>query len=555
MKLSMAIRIEQLDINNISKYFLLQTDFKDLLVSTLGAMTDDEKNALGIGGSVIPEKSQLKSLIDACNTLVTTAIPGFALGQYYQKAIDDFKTAIATATEALTASIQTMVDATNTLFAARTVFNLSQVTANGVLSGGKWYGLVPLADNSYPWVPVKVFNGTYWVSTEAIDPYHPVANELVQLYGVYVPSQNNIYTRFGLPSNILGQGAKQVEGALYGDIWFGSNQQEADILSTYLGRTIDLIVSDYEHVDANPPVIPVSGDAWYGRNEDMQFLPPTSDECTRIMNIVAALGTDQQQQPSDGPSHNTTITSILYTVDQTNHTISNIPDGKTVTDVIGALTIPTGATVALKNTSGVAVTSGPVADNFVLNVTAEDGVSVATYTLYVNDVIVTPTDPSAPVTIGNNYYSITPPPAGSNLNWIPTKIVGKTFISMAPIPLAFPNASTLSSLVGTYVPATNTVYTRHQLSQDCVDAGIKKEDGALYNSIWFGANDVSNTMTGYLGTTVYYVQSAYKHVDANPPLIPVAGDAWYGSSDYLSFLPQQVTDLNNIFNCVAAFGQ
>jgi hypothetical protein len=553
----MAIRIEQLDMNNIGKYFLLKKDFKPLLKEVLASLTEDEKEDLGIGGAVIPEKSQLKALIAECEALVLNAVIGYSVGQYYQSAIDNFKSEIALGKSALTASIPNMVSATDKLYSAKATFALCKVTANGVLSGGKWYGTQPLTDDLYPWVPVKVIAGKYWVSTELVDPNHPVASELRHLYGVYVPSQNKIYTRFSLPSDITGLGVQQVEGGLYGQIWFGSSQAEADILGTYLNKHIDIIVSQYRYVDAKPPVIPEAGYAWYGKAEEMTFLPPTITELKRILNAVAALGIDSVDEGNGGQlSNNTMLSSIVFSVDNSAKTISNIPEGKTVENLLAAITKPTGSTVVVKNTSGVPVTTGLLADNFTVGVTAEDNVTTAVYTVYVTEVSAPPTtDYTQPQIIGTNYYGPTPPPANSGLTWVPTKVVGTTYISNSPIPLAYPNYSKLSWLVGTYVPSNNTVYTRHELSQEAVTAGLKKIDGGLYNGIWFASTDDSVKLTEYLGKEVYYVTSQYRQITANPPLIPESGYAWYGAADYMSFLPKTVTDLKNYLNCVASFGQ
>jgi hypothetical protein len=556
MKLEMAIRIEQMDLNNIGKYLLLRKDFKPLLKEVLSAMTEDEKDELGIGGAVIPEKSQLKALIAECKLLVSSAVVGYNIGQYYQAAINNFNSAITTASGALNASIPAMVDATNKLFEAKRIFGLCKVSTDGVLSGGKWYGTKALTNNEFPWVPVKLIAGKYWVSTEVIDTNHPAAGELRHLFGIYVPAQNKIYTRFPLASDITGSGVTQVEGALYNNIWFGSTQAEADTLTAYLGKEIYLIVSDYHYVDANPPVIPKAGDAWFGKAEEMQFLPPTTEECSRIMNIVAALGDDLVPEDTTGPSTNTRLTSTLFTIDETAKTISNIPEGKTVENLLAGVVKPAGSTVVVKNVSNANVTTGLLATNFKIGVTAEDGVSTALYTIYVTAIVAPPTtDYTQPQTLGTNYYGPTPPPTNSGLTWIPTKVIGTTFISQSPIPLAYPNASNLTSLVGTYVPSLNKVYTRHELSQAVVDAGITKVDGALYNSIWFGITDESANLKTYLATEVYYVPSEYKHIDANPPIIPESGDAWYGPADYVTFLPGTVAELKRTFKCVAVFGK
>jgi hypothetical protein len=546
----MAIRIEQLDMNNISKYYLLKKDLKPLLLEIISSLSEEEKEELGIGGNMSPEKTQLKALINQCETAVASASIGYNVGEYFPTTVEKLQNEIDIARTALNATTQDMIDATSRLYNAKLVFDLGKITENGVLSNGKWYGIRPLDDSNYEWIPVKIFANKYWVSTHPIDTNHPLANQLVHLYGLYVPTVNKIYTRFSLPDDIL---IPKVDGALYNDIWFGASIDGSTTIGQYLGKEVYFIKSTYQYVEANPPLIPESGEAWYGDAEDMTFLPPTSAECKRVLNIVASLGAEPPKEKSSEAK----VTSTQFIVDEGTKTISGINEGTTVEQLLTGISPSVGSTVVVKDVAGTNVTSGILVDGYELVITSEDASNVVTYVVQVEEGTEPgdpSVDPSEPVTIGSSYYSVEKP-TDSSLTWVPTKVVGDTVISPQALPSTFPNKENLTHIMGLYEPATNKVYTRFELTQDVINSGITKVDGALYNDIWFGTTDVSPTLGTYLGKEVFFIPSEYKYVEENPPLIPESGDAWYGDAENISYLPEQVAILKSTFNCVAAFGQ
>lgn len=715
----MAIGIEQLDMNNISKFFTLKKDLKPLLVEIIRNLSEAEREEIGL--TVLPEKSQLRALIEQCENLLSVAMIGSRVGQYWANSITKLNVAVLAAKDTLSGTVPQMVEAHTKLTLEKQDFVSSVVTDTGVLNSGTWYGISKPSNPIVPWVPVKVLSDKYWVSTEPIADKHPHADSLTQMYGTYVPMQDGsakIFTRFNIPEDIS-EKVDRVDGALYNNIWFGSSQTDAEILSSHLGKEIYFIKSTFAFVDANPPLIPEAGYAWYGDASNMGFLPPSYSESKRIFNIVVALGTEAPNQPEkskdtrvtstaynvtsgsifgippetsvskflnnlirpfgssvvvkdagnkilvaadkvvnghkleitaedgvtkatylleveegapdnsdtsvysglytisgntianvpynttvsqflsnvhgvtgatmrviDGSgiekiptdklitgyrvevtaqdgvtkhnytievvqlSSNTNVTSSVYTINGAS--ISNVPDNTTAGQFLANVSKPSGATLRVLDSSNAPV-GGPttVADGYKLEVVAEDGITKVVYLITVTK-YTPPEGEGGSFLVGKTMYSDTKP-TDSSLTWVPTKVINGYYISNEPMPAGYPSGGSLQTLVGLFNPKNNKIYSRFKLPV-ALSAFVSVE-GALYNNIWFGGTDESTLIASYLEQEVYFAASEYKYVEANPPIIPESGDAWYGSADYVSFLPESYNECKRRFNIVAIMGK
>jgi len=262
---------------------------KQMLIDLLMTLTEQERIDAGLIPDPVPQRPVLRALVQECGIIIDEAVAGTAVGEYSQSAIDVFASAISDANSKINSTAEVIDQAIIDLTSAKEVFELSQISDSGVLVGDTWYGVDPPTNPEYSWVSLKILSGKYWVSLEPINPLVTDATNLSWIYGIYEPVSGKVYTRFDLPEDIT-ENVTRVNGGIFNNRWFGSDIEDATDLSVYLGIEIGFVNSIYQYVQANPPLVPKAGYAWYGSEMDMQYLPSTVVDSEKYLNIVAAFG-------------------------------------------------------------------------------------------------------------------------------------------------------------------------------------------------------------------------------------------------------------------------
>ena len=116
----MAIKIEQLDIKNISKYFLLRAEMekaygKEYIMSILSSLTVEEKRDLGLG--YFPyEYNRLQELIQLVENILQQSEIGNKPGQYPQEAHDALRNTLEVVkSESTNKSLEEIANLTDSL--------------------------------------------------------------------------------------------------------------------------------------------------------------------------------------------------------------------------------------------------------------------------------------------------------------------------------------------------------------------------------------------------------------------------------------------------------
>lgn len=265
---------------------------KSDLIYLLQSLTEEERIEVGLMADPIPERPALRQLIIECQEELAEAVVGTDTGEFSQLSVDVFTDAITTAIGLMNTDSPTVTQAIVDLNTARQTFRVSKITDAGVLSGNTWYGSEPPINPEYDWVPLTILSKKYWVSLHPIDPGAMDVEGMVWLYGLYIPTSAILYTRFGIPVDVT-EDITLIDGSIYNNKWFGDSADVIPEIENYLGLDsgdIGFVKSRFQAVNANPPLIPKAGDAWYGSASDMDYLPPTLTEYEQYLNIVAAFG-------------------------------------------------------------------------------------------------------------------------------------------------------------------------------------------------------------------------------------------------------------------------
>ena len=538
-----GIRVEQVNLNNFSKIFLLRGDVpyvidKNYIIGIFGMMTLDDLEEMGLV-TRSREKQKLIDEVNICNDLYDNAIQGTGIGEYFPTAMNDFRTAIDTAYARRTETDpEKLMGAWRELVEAKDLFLKSVVTAEGVLFDNKWYGpeLPPpsLELDGIEWVTVTIRDG-YWISFEPIPANWPDPT-LIYLRGLFY--NDTIYTRESLPAPFISY--TKVPGVIYDDIWFGEAQSDAITLEGYLQKPIDWVETDYYYSAANPPEIPEDGEVAAMNDIDITYLPANKEE---LLNVVAVIANSTL-------SANTKTTTGMYTMKGSQ--IKFIPTGTDVGVFKANMEIHPNATKRVYQSDGVTeVTTGPVDSTMIFRTISERGSVTRDFSMLVLEYY----DQRATteqVRIGDTVYGIAPDPAVPN--WVPVKILNdKYYVSMVPIDTDnYPDARDYIQLWGIYNESDTRFYTREWVPYTILDQGTEKVNGTYWNNKWYGEYDNDALiLSSYLTTPVGFAKSLYEYHTAEPPTIPEDGYVWYGLLQDYTTMPNDTDELKQYFNVVA----
>ena len=583
----MAIGVEQLDIKNIAKIFLLKDqlgseiaseDFKSYIKSALESFTEEDWDE--IRENIFPssdEKKALRSTIDEVKALLSESQVGIRPGQYTEYSVNVLSSAVISAESAIrnqkdesVEDRQLMLMTRALLLNAKDRFLKSVITEDGYLINDVWYGSKNLLGSNgkikdgnpvkYDWIPVKIINDTYYVSLEPIhDEYFGKAN-LTYIRGLWMIADGKeiIITRDKFPASL---GIEIIEGVIYNNYLYAADEDlvYAPLISSYLEKPINIAPCRFNGSTDN---IGESTSAYlqYTANFTDLFTNISIEDAQLIFKVIPE-GIRVSTLYSSSRSYvSAKLNSGLY-VDNNNNVITGVG---TFTPSLGEeiknrLCFADGSDVLID----VEIADGSIEEdvkvsNIIISVQSENTYTTHTFTLC-EDLVLIDNDAD---TIKGKYYSKYHP-VNKDLEWIPTYIIdNKYYISPEPIDennIVYKANENLIHIVGILDEERGIIYTRynlegHELTLNTGKYRLKAVNGGYYNGYWFGANigDASQ-LSNYIkympifkdkefgdGCKVGFVKSEFKLYQPNSNVSSVENEYfWQGSEHDVIKLPDK----------------
>ena len=561
------LRIENLDVNNIAKVFVLRKElmylfklylselskeerieiFKETIMDVISSLTEEEKEEIGLI-EVNPYKTALRQLIKECQEILAKAEIGTDDGNYPQSAADEFSNAITTAQGVLESGVleEEFKTGLNNLQDAKDKFLDSLIDYDkGIDIDGTWVG--PIRPENYPdtpWIPAYINHG-YWISLWDIPDNFPNKSEMTIIYGLYLPDYNKAITNYPIPAD-LEPIMTFDQGVIYNNKLYADTDQTNQV-NNYLYDVMTVTYVDSQFVTLN-----ISG-----MTQGMYLILPNS-EFTSLSGSLSPTDMSNKfyiiglMSESDFDALNdTTLSSDTYVVNNSSNYVANFEENTSVEDFLSNLEAPEGATIKVIDANGEEKTDGLIVSTDKVIVTSKSQLVSEEYTVNPGLMLLD----FLPITENGKYHSTEKPESlEEDLTWVPAAVINGNYISQEDIPQSAPSRDSYNIIVGTYNPNTNTIFTRQDLSEVGGLEDVIKVDGAVYRTILWSATDNSAELTEYLGEEITFVETEYVYREAEPPLINEDGYLMVVNEKYLILLPTTMADLKKYFNAVAIAG-
>ena len=583
----MAIGVEQLDIKNIAKIFLLKDqlgseiaseDFKSYIKSALESFTEEDWDE--IRENIFPssdEKKALRSTIDELKALLAESQVGIRPGQYTEYSVNVLSSAIINAESAIrnqkdesVEDRQLMLMTRALLLNAKDRFLNSVITEDGYLIDNVWYGSKNLLGSNgkikdgkpvkYDWVPVKIINDTYYVSLEPIHDEYFGKSNLTYIRGLWMIADGKeiIITRDQFPTNL---GIEIVEGVIFNGYMYAADEDlvYAPLVSAYLGKPINIAPCRFNGSTNNVGEA-TSAYLQYTSNfsdiftnisvEDAQNIFKVIGEGIRVSTLHSMSKSYASAKPNSGiyvDNNNNVITGVGEFTASLGEEIKNLLCFADEADVLVDIEI-----------DDASIEEDPKVVGIIISVQSKNAVTTHTFTLC-EDLVLVDNDAD---NIKGKYYSKYHP-VDKSLNWIPTYIIdNKYYISPEPIDennILYKTNENLIHIVGILDEASGIIYTRynlegHELTLNTGKYRLKAVNGGYYNGYWFGANiGDAGQLSNYIkymqifrdkefgdGCEVGFVKSEFKLYQPNSNINSVEKEYfWQGSENDVIKLPDK----------------
>lgn len=584
----MAIGVEQLDIKNVAKVFLMKKDlgkelaaedFKDFLRIALENLNEEDWD--NIRTNIFPssdEKKSLRETIEMVKEFYQSCVSGNREGQYSKTSLEILYRAIKGAEGVIRTYKDDTVEEREFLLLIRALLInakerclSSQITEDGVKINidGKnyWYGPSKSYDRTLEWRPVKIINDHYWVSLYDIPANYPNAGNLVKIRGLWINDttygKQVIFTRDAIP--FINENVEIIDSVIFDNILYCAEEDVyfATSISYYLEKIVNVAPCRFNGTLLNGDTTP-----YVHYNADFQALFNTADLTETVLKDIFKV--EELKVSIDYNPSATILTapkSSGYFVDNVNHIITNVGAfAPTLHEEIeNTLLSSSGAVVSL--TVNMDITEIKV------QVTSEDGKVAYTYKVHSDFLMI---DPYAD-TIDGKYYSKYRPVDDSELDWIPVAMIdGKYYISPERInenhKLYVDNHS-LIHIVGVLDEESGTIFTRCNINRvypELSDPEGKYRfnivNGGYYNGYWFGGSsadaDVLDRYLKYLpvfrnkmygqNRHLGFVQSEFIAIESSNTLTSIEDEFyWSGAEADVIKLPNTRTDCKFYLDVVA----
>ena len=229
-------------------------------------------------------QKQLWELIKNCKRLADNTPIGITPGSVFKIDKDIFEIAIIEAYKGLNIKYKDDEPALNRfisdLTAAREIFLNKIITENGFVDteNNKYYGESNEFNpdpNKYEWIPMNIFLNKYWVSFADIPAkVLDMAPHLIHIYGMYIKTNEYIYTFFDLPEDLKTFINNKTKSLTFYENRYYCKEDIAGEVNTFWGKNYSRINCELVWKNANlQSNIRVSGYYVKCTVDDTDYLP------------------------------------------------------------------------------------------------------------------------------------------------------------------------------------------------------------------------------------------------------------------------------------------
>ena len=557
----MAIGVEQLDIKNIAKIFLLKDqlgseiaseNFKSYIKSALESFTEEDWDE--IRENIFPssdEKKSLRAAIEEVKALLDKSEAGIRPGQYTEYSMNVLSSAIKNAESVIRNQKDETVEEKEMMLMARALlmnakerFLKSAITEDGYLIDNVWYGSKNLLGSNgmvqdhkpvkYKWVPTKIVNDSYYVSLEPIPADYFGSASLTYIRGLWMIAEGKeiVITRDKFPATL---GIEVVEGVIFNGYMYAADEDlvYAPLVSSFLGEPINIAPCRFNGSTNN--IGDSSAYLQYTLSFESLFTNISDREAQEIFKVISG-----GLKSSDLASLSRTYASAkphtgIY-VDNNNNVITGVGEftAELGEELKEKLCFADGSNVLVDiEIEDNSISEDPKVKDIIISVRSKNDYYTSTFKLCEDLVLV---DEHAD-TINGKYYSKYHP-VDKRLTWVPTHIIdNKYYVSPEPIDennVVYKSNENLIHIVGILDEQSGIIYTRynlegHELTINTGKYRLKAINGGYYNGYWFGSNigeasqlaeyikymDIFKTQQFGDGCAVGFVQSEFVEYKAS----------------------------------------